>query len=229
MDIYSIYDKIKKPMIPLRDDNPSGKTPIITYLLIGLNSLVFISMLGLSQFNLKSFYEKYALTPAFVTSGHLLYTLLTSMFLHGSFGHIIGNMLFLNIFGDNIEAAFGRIKFLIFYLICGLGASFLQIITDPTSTIPNLGASGAIAGVMGAYLVLFPRNEIEVLYDGFGFSRRGTVPAYSMLFYWFIAQLFGGVGSLAVPGAGGIAFFAHVGGFVTGVIVAKVYKKIKSI
>lgn len=212
-------------MIPLRDNNPSGKTPVIAYLLIAINSLVFLSMLGLGESALKLFYDQYALTPAMVIKGQTLYTLVTSMFLHGSFGHIIGNMLFLNIFGDNIEAVFGRIKFLLFYLICGFGASFLQIITDPLSTIPNLGASGAIAGVMGAYLVLFPRNEVEVLYQGFIGSRTQTVPAYAMLFYWFIAQLFGGVGSLAVSTGGGIAFFAHVGGFITGVVIARIYKK----
>lgn len=216
-------------MIPLRDDNPSGKTPIITYLLIAINSLIFISMLGLNEKSLRLFYSQYALIPDLIIKGQLLYTLLTSMFLHGSFGHIIGNMLFLNIFGDNIEDAFGRTKFLLFYLICGFGASFLQIVIDPNSTIPNLGASGAIAGVMGAYLVLFPSNKVEVLYQGFIGSRTQTVPAYSMLFYWFIAQLFGGVGSLAIPGAGGIAFFAHVGGFITGVGIAKIYKKFKSI
>lgn len=216
-------------MIPIRDDNPSRKTPIITYLIIFFNSIVFISMLGMPESTLDNFYKKYALIPAEITSGQMFYPLITSMFLHGSFGHIIGNMLFLNIFGDNIEAAFGKIKYLFFYLICGLGASFLQILTDPSSTIPNLGASGAIAGVMGGYLVLFPKNRIDVLFS-YGFSaKEESVPAYFMLFYWFLAQVFSGVGSLALASLSGIAFFAHIGGFITGVVIAKIYKKIKSI
>lgn len=215
-------------MIPIRDHNPSGTTPIITYLLIVINSLVFINTLMFSQSELMDFVNQYALIPAQILQGENLHTLVTSMFLHGSIGHIVGNMLFLNIFGDNLEDTLGRVKYLIFYFLSGLGASFLQIATDPTSTIPNLGASGAIAGVMGGYLVLFPKHRVDTLvYFGFSASRI-TVPAYTMLIYWFIAQFFYGVGTLAIPAAGGVAYFAHVGGFITGFALVRLFGKPES-
>jgi membrane associated rhomboid family serine protease len=204
-------------MIPIRDHHPSGKFPLATYLLIAINSVVFLYMFLLPETQLDNFINSYALIPAQIIQGQTLITLLTSMFLHGSIGHILGNMLFLNIFGDNLEAKLGRLRYLLFYLFCGLAASALQILVGPHSVIPNLGASGAIAGVMGGYLVFFPRNRIDVLFS-FGWSlREATVPAYSMLFYWFLAQLLGGVGSLGVQDIGGVAFFAHVGGFISGV------------
>jgi len=214
-------------MIPLRDHNPSGRMPIITYLLIGLNVLVFLYTLTLPEDLLMKFIDQYAIIPALVSQGQNLFSLISSMFLHGGFGHIIGNMLFLNIFGDNLEDKLGHIKYLLYYLICGLGASALQIIISPNSTIPNLGASGAIAGVMGGYLVLFPRQRIDILFS-LGWSlRRTTVPAYFMLFYWFIAQLFSGAGSLVYSDEtmGGVAYFAHVGGFITGWLLIKLLPK----
>ncbi len=214
-------------MIPLRDHNPSGRMPIITYLLIGLNVLVFLYTLTLPEDLLMKFIDQYAIIPALVSQGQNLFSLISSMFLHGGFGHIIGNMLFLNIFGDNLEDKLGHIKYLLYYLICGLGASALQIIISPNSTIPNLGASGAIAGIMGGYLVLFPRQRIDILFS-LGWSlRRTTVPAYFMLFYWFIAQLFSGAGSLVYSDEtmGGVAYFAHVGGFITGWLLIKLLPK----
>jgi len=148
------------------------------------------------------------------------------MFLHGGLGHIAGNMLFLNIFGDNLEDKLGHFRFFFFYLICGLGASFLQLSTDLTSTIPSLGASGAIAGVMGGYLVLFPKQQIDVLFS-FGLSlRKMTVPAFTMLAYWFIAQLFSGVGTLGMESMGGVAYFAHIGGFTSGWILISLFRAI---
>lgn len=211
-------------MIPIRDHNPSGKTAYITYSIIALNSIAFIYMFSLSSANLDNFVQTYSLIPSEITSGKNLLSLFTSMFLHGGLGHIIGNMLFLNIFGDNLEDRLGHMKYLLFYLISGLGASFLQIISNPTSTIPNLGASGAIAGIMGGYLLLFPKHKIDVLFSWGFYFKQITVPAYTMLFYWFFAQLFYGVGSLAMPMGGGIAFFAHAGGFATGYLLLKPFK-----
>lgn len=210
-------------MIPIRDHNPSGKTPIVTYFLIAINVLIFGYMFMLPENLLMEFINQYAVIPQLIISGKNLFSLISSMFLHGGLGHIIGNMLFLNIFGDNLEDTLGHFKYLLYYLICGLGASALQILINPTSTIPNLGASGAIAGIMGGYLVLFPRHKVDVLFS-FGWTlRQISVPAYFMLFYWFLAQLFSGVGSLAFMDKmmGGIAYFAHIGGFLTGLILIK--------
>lgn len=211
-------------MIPLRDHNPSGKVPVVTYTLIALNVLVFLYTFLLPGDLLEEFISAFALTPAVVVQGYGLLTFLTSMFLHGSVGHILGNMLFLNIFGDNLEDRLGHFRYLLYYLACGLGASFLQILVNPHSQVPMLGASGAIAGLMGGYLVLFPQEEIDVLFS-FGWTlRQVTVPAYSMLFYWFLAQLLSGVGALGSFDGGGVAYFAHIGGFVTGAALILPFK-----
>jgi len=214
-------------MIPLRDHNPSGKTPIVTYSLITINVLIFLSSFLMTEEALLAFYDQYAITPALISQGQNLYTLITAMFLHGGIGHIFGNMLFLYIFGDNLEDKLGHVKYLLYYLVCGLGASALQILIDPSSTIPNLGASGAIAGVMGGYLLLFPQHKVDVLFS-FGFSvRKATLPAYTMLFYWFLMQFLSGVGSLAYIDqmTGGVAYFAHIGGFLTGLVLIMPVKK----
>ena len=213
-------------MIPLRDHNPSGRLPIITYFLISINVIVFAATFLLPSDILEEFFQQYALIPAFIVKGKNLYNLITSMFLHGGFGHIIGNMLFLNIFGDNLEDKLGHIKYLLYYLVCGLGASVLQILVDPGSTIPNLGASGAIAGIMGGYLVLFPRHRIDILFSLGWAVRQATVPAYFMLFYWLVIQFFAGVGNLALmdPSMGGVAYFAHLGGFATGWLLIKIFR-----
>lgn len=214
-------------MIPLKDHNPSGRVPFVNYILMAINVLVFGYSFLLPEDLLLSFIDKYALIPALIVQGKNLSSLITSMFLHGGLGHLIGNMLFLNIFGDNLEDKLGHIKYLLYYFVCGLGASILQIVISPGSTIPNLGASGAIAGIMGGYLVLFPRHQIDILFS-FGFTlRQARVPAYFMLFYWFIAQLFSGVGSLAFmdQSMGGVAYFAHIGGFATGWLLISPFKK----
>ena len=214
-------------MIPIRDHNPSGRFPFINYLLIGINILVFIYTLILPEQMLTAFIDKYAIIPALVVKGQHLFSLISSMFLHGGIGHILGNMLFLNIFGDNLEDRLGHLKYLLFYLICGLAAAGLQILVDPSSIVPNLGASGAIAGIMGGYLVLFPRHKIDILFS-LGWSlRQTTVPAYFMLFYWFAAQLFTGVGSLAYQDEmmGGVAYFAHIGGFLAGWLLIRIGRR----
>jgi membrane associated rhomboid family serine protease len=207
-------------MIPIRDHNPSGRIPFITYLLIGLNVWVFIQMFGLNDAGLEAFFNRYALFAADILRGQNLLSLLTHMFLHGGLGHLGGNMLFLFIFGDNLEDRLGHFKFLLWYLFCGLGATLLQILVDPASTIPMVGASGAIAGVMGGYLLLFPKEKIDLLFS-FGYHLDTiTVPAYTMLGYWIIAQALSGFGSLAVSdmSMGGVAYFAHLGGFLSGLL-----------
>ena len=212
-------------MIPIRDDHPSGSVPIVTWLLIISNTLVLVYMLFLPDAQLEAFLNSYAMVPAEIVAHHHLQTLFTSMFLHAGFGHLIGNMLFLYIFGDNLENEFGGFKYLGLYLIGGLGASLLQIIVDPTSTIPNLGASGAIAGLMGGYLILFPDNRIDVLFTLGPIWTPADVPAHFMIVYWFVAQLFYGVGSIGGASSGGVAYFAHIGGFTTGCLLCYMYKK----
>jgi membrane associated rhomboid family serine protease len=170
-------------------------------------------MLSLPISLLEDFIWNYALVPADITAGINYTSLVTSMFLHGSFGHIAGNMLFLYIFGDNLEEAFGHIKFLFFYLLTGLAAAALQLANDPGSMAPMLGASGAVAGVMGGYLVLFPKHRIDIFVPPFIIT---TVPAYFMLFYWILFQFFMGLGSMGVEN-GAVAYFAHIGGFFAGV------------
>lgn len=217
-------------MIPLRDHNPSGKTPFVTYSLIAASTAVFIYMFFLNDSTLNDFIGRFALVPNDIVHGQNLLTLLTAMFLHGGFMHLLGNMLFLNIFGDNLEDRLGHLRFLAFYLLAGLAGSALQIAVGPTSIIPNLGASGAIAGVMGGYLVLFPRERIDVLWS-FGFFGVSTVPASAMLVYWIIFQFIAGAGSLGIPAStgtgGGVAYFAHIGGFAFGYLVTRALFKPK--
>ncbi len=212
-------------MIPFRDHNQTTTTPIMTPILIAVNVLVFLYMMTLGDMELERFAVSYAVIPSDIIRGVSLATLVTSLFLHAGIGHIVGNMLFLHIFGDNLEDMLGRIRYLFYYLISGIGASILQIATNPSSDIPNIGASGAIAGLMGGYLLLFPKNRIDVLIPFGLFMSRATVPAYTMLFYWFLVQFLTGAGSLGIGNEGGIAYFAHVGGFLTGIVLLVPFKK----
>lgn len=207
-------------MIPIRDHNPSSSTPWITHGLLLVNIAVFVYMFFvLGPSGLDAFVEKYAMQPGEIVRGEVWQALITSMFMHGGFAHIAGNMLFLHIFGDNLEDTLGKIKYLLFYFLCGLAASAAQIWTDPSSMIPNLGASGAIAGLLGGYLVLFPRHKVDVLVPFGGFLSRNTVPASAMLIYWIIGQF---LMSWVDPGlGGGVAYWAHIGGFVAGVVLVK--------
>src|SRR3989338_87274 len=210
-------------MIPIKDHTPSGRFPYVTYGIIGANVAVFAYMLSLGS-GLEAFVGRYAVTPYDITRGVNVVSLFTSLFLHGGFAHIIGNMLFLNIFGDNLEDRLGHVKYLMFYLTAGIAGSAFQIVMGPASTIPMLGASGAIAGVMGGYLVLFPHERIDVLWTwGFMLSRE-TVPARMMLLYWIFFQLLSGLGSLGIAG-GGVAFFAHIGGFAFGLGTIKLWRR----
>ncbi|KKQ52497.1 hypothetical protein A2865_03550 [Candidatus Woesebacteria bacterium RIFCSPHIGHO2_01_FULL_39_17] len=208
-------------MFPLHDTVRTYKYPLITILIITANAFVFF--LELVAPNTELFIDQYALIPANVNFSNLssLTPFITSQFLHAGFLHILSNMWFLKIFGDNVEEKFGSIFYLFIYLLSGVVGGLIQYLFSPDSTIPMLGASGAVAGVLGAYLVFFPRHQIETLIP-FGFYMSTVrLSAQVMLLYWFITQLFSGVGSVAVAQIGGVAFWAHVGGFVAGWLIAK--------
>ena len=203
-------------MFPIRDHNPSLRTPFVTYALIAANILIFAAYWPYfaDEARLASFFGDWAMIPAEVSNGEQVHTLLTSMFLHGSLMHLGGNMLFLWIFGDNLEDELGHVGFLVFYLASGIGADIAQLLSAPTSPVPTVGASGAIAGVMGGYLLLFPRARVDVLFVFIVFFRIFPVPAWVMLGLWFALQLFSGVGSDVF--GGGVAYWAHAGGFLIG-------------
>lgn len=204
-------------MIPLRDTQRSYSPPVITVLLIVANVLVFFYEVSLSDYELNHFIALHGIIPV-----RLRYSsLLTSMFLHGGWLHLIGNMWFLWIFGDNVEDVLGHEKYLFFYLTCGLAAAVTHVFLNPDSTVPTVGASGAIAGVMGAYLVKFPRSRIVSLVFIFVFITTVEVPASFMLIIWFVMQVFSGFGSVGYSNVsrGGTAWFAHVGGFVAGMLL----------
>jgi len=210
-------------MLPLYDDLKPSRFPAFTYTLILLNVLVFFYMLSLSEGGLFDFIYRYGAVAAEISSGVAYPTLVTSMFLHGGFAHIIGNMLFLNIFGDNIEDRLGPVRFVLFYLVCGLAASLAQIAINPDSAIPLIGASGAVAGLMGAYLRLYPHTRILTLFTFGYFVRMIYLPAWTMLIYWILFEIISGVGSLGYAGQGGVAYFAHIGGFAAGWILSYLF------
>jgi membrane associated rhomboid family serine protease len=199
-------------MLPLGDDNSDRKIiPFVTYALIAINVLVFV-LLELPQGqNLDAFLTRWGTIPAQIVAGNGLLTLITSMFLHGGWLHLGSNMLFLWIFGDNVEDAFGHWLYLLFYLVSGIAASFAHILVDTSSTIPGVGASGAIAGVLAAYIVLFGSRPVRVLMGG----MLTNVPSYVMIGLWFVTQLVSGFGGQS----DGVAYWAHIGGFVAGLVL----------
>jgi membrane associated rhomboid family serine protease len=226
-------------VIPLRDANPTRGTPVVTIGLIALCVAAFLAELTVQQNGdpaLDRFFDRWALVPAQLTaaidsgtaqsSGELI-TVFTSMFLHGGWIHLGGNMLYLWIFGNNIEDRFGHVAFLAFYLLGGVAAAATQVVRDPASEVPIIGASGAIAAVLGAYLVIYPRARVlSLVFLGF-FAQLIQVPALLVLGFWFVLQLFSGLMSLGGAGAdGGVAVFAHIGGFVFGVVVGLVVRSL---
>jgi membrane associated rhomboid family serine protease len=205
-------------MFPIRDHNPSGRTPYVTITLVAINILVFLGyFLPLSEFELNLFFRDWGLVPARLRFGDGYETILTSMFLHGGWMHLFGNMLFLWIYGDNLEDRFGHAGFLVFYLAAGFAAAGLQIYADVDSRLPMVGASGAIAGVMGGYLLLFPRAKVDVLFIFIIFFRIFAIRAWIVLGLWFAIQLIFGV-STPTDG-GGVAYWAHAGGFMAGLLM----------
>jgi membrane associated rhomboid family serine protease len=206
-------------MFPIRDHNPSERTPYVVYALIALNVAVFLSQLPIAADDraMAAFWSNWAMIPAAVTEGGRYTGILTSMFLHAGIMHLAGNMLFLWIFGDNLEDQMGHAGFLAFYLASGVAAALAQIAADPGSVIPTVGASGAIAGVMGGYLLLFPRARVDVLIIFVVFFRIFPIPAWIMLGLWFALQVFSGLGT--PTDGGGVAYWAHAGGFVAGLVL----------
>ena len=233
-------------MFPYHDENETQRTPYVTMVLIGANVAAWLLVQGAgSDLPLAESVCNLGLIPGELTqslppgtgfpmgegisclteSGSQYSHILTSMFLHGSWMHLLGNMWFLWLFGNNIEDSMTRPRFVMFYLLSGLGAAMAQIFADPTSQIPMVGASGAISGVMGAYLILFPRVRVYTIVPLGFFLQQMALPAWVMLLYWMFLQFLGGVTSIASEGRGGVAFWAHVGGFVAGVVLIKVFER----
>ena len=213
-----------RAMIPLRDVIPSRTFPIFTIGFIILNSLAFLFEISLTDDSLESFVRAYGVVPARFE----WLSVLTSMFLHGGWLHFLGNMLYLWIFGDNVEDRLGHVRFVLFYLFCGAAAAIAHVLINPHSTVPTIGASGAIAGVLGAYFVMYPRSRVLALLPLFIFWEIIEVPAILFLGFWFLMQFLSGVGSLAAGAGvegGGIAFWAHVAGFLAGMLVVGVLGK----
>jgi membrane associated rhomboid family serine protease len=210
-------------VIPLRDVIPSRTTPFVTITLIVLNVLVFLYQWMLPPYVQKQFVMAFALIPADFS----WLTVFSSMFLHGSWSHILGNMLYLWIFGDNVEDRVGHGRYVVFYLLCGVAAALAQTAIDPQSQIPMVGASGAIAGVLGAYIVMFPRSRVLTLIPLFIIWEVVEIPAVIVLGLWFVLQLFSGLGSLANMdrSMGGVAFWAHIAGFITGMGLIFVFRR----
>jgi membrane associated rhomboid family serine protease len=208
-------------MIPLRDQTPTRRVPVVNYVLIAMNIVVYILQVlaGASQ-NAQVY--QFALIPAQITNGLSLgdvTDIFTAMFMHAGILHLGGNMLYLWIFGDNVEDALGPVKYLVFYLAGGCVASMAHILTNPTSLIPTVGASGAIAAVLGAYLVLYPGSKVLTLIPLGFFTQLTPVPAFIVLGLWFVLQIFSGVLALGGPDVGGVAFWAHIGGFGFGILI----------
>lgn len=206
-------------MFPIRDHNPSGRTPYVTYLLMAVNIAVFLSYVSMMNEAraINMFFFDWALIPGRVTAGEGFTGVFTSMFLHGGWLHLAGNMLFLYIFGDNIEDEMGHWGYLAFYLACGILSALAHIVSAPYSAVPTVGASGAIAGVMGGYLLLYPKAKVDILIIFIVFFRILPIPAWIMLGLWLGMQFIGGVG--ADPDMGGVAYWAHAGGFFAGLIL----------
>ena len=231
-------------MIPLRDENPTLGTSTATFAIIGLNvaAWIFVQGLGAEPALARSVCELGAIPGGLlgnVPAGATVplapgvecivgrpgwHTLLTSMFMHGGWFHILGNLWFLYVFGDNVEDAMGPVRFALFYLVCGVAATLAHVASSPESAVPVVGASGAIGGVMGAYAVLYPRAPVHMLVTlGFYFTHM-VVPAYLMLGYWFLLQIIGGIPALQGVGGGGVAFWAHVGGFAAGIALLPLFR-----
>ncbi|MEL6159853.1 MAG: rhomboid family intramembrane serine protease [Cyanobacteria bacterium J06623_5] len=218
-------------MVPIRDDNPISTTPVVVYALLAMNLVIFLYEITLPEAALQQFFNTWALVPVelsdsfgggAIAAEREWITLISSQFLHGGWLHVGGNMLYLWVFGNNIEDQLGPVKFLIFYLACGVLAGLSQWIFDPASAVPTLGASGAVAGIMGAYVIRFPRAKIVTLVPLFIIFTTFRIPAIFFLGWWFIQQAFYSamsLGATADMGSGGVAYWAHAGGFVFGAIL----------
>ena len=213
-------------MIPIKDENPTRRTPWVTLLIIAINVAAFIYSSTLDTAALEALWMRWAFVPARFFGDPLspgqIATIFTAMFLHGGWLHLGGNLLYLWIFGNNIEDRFGHVGFVAFYLVSGIAATAAQGFLNAGSTLPMLGASGAVAGVLGAYLLLFPGAAVLTVIPIFVFIEIARVPAYLVIGFWFVLQLFNGIASLgpAAASTGGVAYFAHIGGFAAGFVLA---------
>ena len=211
-------------MFPIGDDDSGRRTvPLVTYALIAINVLVFFAELSGGD----AFIQQWSVVPRRLMANPAgdFPTIFTSMFMHAGWRHLLGNMLYLWIFGDNVEDNFGHVKFLVFYLICGVAATFAQLAVNASSGVPNLGASGAIAGVLGAYIILFPRGQVRVL------MGRGVIPmpALVVIGLWIVLQLVSGIGSISQTAeTGGVAYMAHIGGFIAGLVLTFVLRNTRA-
>jgi membrane associated rhomboid family serine protease len=221
-------------MIPLRDINPSRSTPFVTLALIAVNTLVFLDQLRLDTAAQAALFSGLGFVPARllwalsspeVSFWDALLPLWTSMFLHGGFLHLLGNMWFLWVFGDNVEDRLGHLRFLIFYLLCGTGAGLFHALLQIHSTLPTVGASGAVSGVLGAYFVLFPRSRVITLVPLVFVFFTVRLPAMVVLGYWFLIQFFSGLGTLGTGRTTGVAWWAHIGGFLFGVLLLRIVRR----
>ena len=213
-------------LIPFGDaSRRPRRSPVVTTTIIVVNALVFVLELSGGA----AFVKQWSVIPADIVAGRHWITIFTAMFMHGGWLHIIGNMIFLHAFGPEVEDAMARVSYLGFYLLSGLVASLAQIAAMPHSTVPNLGASGAIAGVMGAFLITYPRDRIKILVFFWCFIRVTVIPAAVLIGFWFLIQLFSQVGSVASTKSGGVAYMAHVGGFVFGAATARLFEGFRRI
>ena len=222
-------------MIPLKDDNPTSGKPIVTYYLIGICVFIFLIELSSSSYRTGAFFYSFGLIPSVLLGNNQLsqdlyvipafLTIFSSMFVHGGFMHLIGNMLYMWIFADNIEDNLGKIKFLIFYLLCGIGAAMAQVFADTSSQVPMVGASGAIGGVLGAYLINHPNARVLVLIPFGFFSQLIKIRALYVLGFWFVLQFINS--ALSGSQGGGVAYAAHIGGFISGIILILFFNKKK--
>ena len=215
-------------MLPMQDLNPRRRTPILTYALIAINVIVFIWEMSFPPQQLERVFMELSVVPANASRApfalETILDIIRSMFFHGGYEHIFGNMLYLWLFGDNVEDRLGGIWFLVLYFVSGFVAAFSQVLISPDSTIPLVGASGAIAGVLGSYLVLFPGVKVRGIVPLGRVSQMAEWPAWLVLGFWFVLQLISGFGSLGADAAyGGVAFFAHIGGFITGMVLTWVF------
>lgn len=214
-------------MIPLRDENPTKTVAFVTYVIIALNALVWGWQVVSEMSGVSWLVAAYGVVPRRLFADPMgeTFTIFSSMFMHGDWQHIAGNMLFLYVFGDNVEDRLGHARYIVFYLLSGVCAAFAQALIDPTGATPMVGASGAIAGTLGAYMVLYPRAPIIVLNPVFPlwllFGPTLVLPAWLMVGLWFVYNLVPGIASIGVAGSGGVAFFAHIGGFLAGLMAVK--------
>lgn len=213
-------------LFPYKDDNPRILVPYVTYAIISINVLIFVFQLNMGMVS-SAAEREFIYRFGFIPANFSIITVFTSMFLHGGISHIMGNMWFLWVFGDNVEGVLGHVKFAVFYIICGLAATMSQLFVDPSSTIPMVGASGAIAGVLGMYMIRFPHARVHVFAFIIIFFTTFRVPAMFVLGFWFFNQLTNGLGSLGFDTTGGVAWFAHIGGFISGVMLNQAFKHIR--